>query len=484
MKIYNSLTKKKEEFVPIEKDNVKMYACGITVYDDSHIGHARASVTYDMVCCYLRFLGYKVKYVRNYTDVDDKIIARANALNMNALDYSEDRIKAAEDVFKKLGADFPDVKCKASENIENIIDFVSKLIEKGYAYPTEKGDVYYSVKKFKDYGKLSNINTEDLLNGVRKDVEEGKKDPLDFAVWKSAKPGEISWKSPWGNGRPGWHIECSCMVLHNLGETIDIHGGGKDLIFPHHENEIAQSEALTGKPLANYWMHNGLIKINGQKMSKSLGNSLTIKHALELYNPEVIRYAIVSKNYSSDIDLGESEIAIAEKHLYYFYNTINAINKFLEENTKMKEVPNEVADEIENKFKQAMDDDFNTPVAIANLFTDFKYVNNLLKNNKIEIDEKAYILNKIKNEIVRCYNVIGIFKEDANELIEDLKSKYINKLDLKVEDIEQEIINRAVAKSEKNYDVADRIRKELDEKGIILNDSKEGTTWDIKELYV
>lgn len=484
MKIYNSLTKKKEEFVPIEKDNVKMYACGITVYDDSHIGHARASVTYDMVCCYLRFLGYKVKYVRNYTDVDDKIIARANALNMNALDYSEDRIKAAEDVFKKLGADFPDVKCKASENIENIIDFVSKLIKKGYAYPTEKGDVYYSVKKFKDYGKLSNINTEDLLNGVRKDVEEGKKDPLDFAVWKSAKPGEISWKSPWGNGRPGWHIECSCMVLHNLGETIDIHGGGKDLIFPHHENEIAQSEALTGKPLANYWMHNGLIKINGQKMSKSLGNSLTIKHALELYNPEVIRYAIVSKNYSSDIDLGESEFAIAEKHLYYFYNTINAINKFLEENTKMKEVPNEVADEIENKFKQAMDDDFNTPVAIANLFTDFKYVNNLLKNNKIEIDEKAYILNKIKNEIVRCYNVIGIFKEDANELIEDLKSKYINKLDLKVEDIEQEIINRAVAKSEKNYDVADRIRKELDEKGIILNDSKEGTTWDIKELYV
>ena len=331
---------------------------------------------------------------------------------------------------------------------------------------------------------MSNINTEDLLNGVRKDVEEGKKDPLDFAVWKSAKPGEISWKSPWGNGRPGWHIECSCMVLHNLGETIDIHGGGKDLIFPHHENEIAQSEALTGKPLANYWMHNGLIKINGQKMSKSLGNSLTIKHALELYNPEVIRYAIVSKNYSSDIDLGESEFAMAEKHLYYFYNTINAINKFLEENTKMKEVPNEVADEIKNKFKQAMDDDFNTPVAIANLFTDFKYVNNLLKNNKIEIDEKAYILNKIKNEIVRCYNVIGIFKEDANELIEDLKSKYINKLDLKVEDIEQEIINRAVAKSEKNYDIADRIRKELDEKGIILNDSKEGTTWDIKELYV
>ena len=482
MKIYNSLTRKKEEFIPIEKDNVKMYACGITVYDDSHIGHARASITYDMICCYLRFLGYKVKYVRNYTDVDDKIIARANALNMNALDYSEDRIRAAEEVFEKLGADFPDIKCKASENIDNIIDFVSKLIEKGYAYPTEKGDVYYSVKKFKDYGKLSNINTDDLLNGVRKDVEEGKQDPLDFAVWKAAKPGEISWKSPWGEGRPGWHIECSCMVLHNLGETIDIHGGGKDLIFPHHENEIAQSEALTGKPLANYWIHNGLIKINGQKMSKSLGNSLTIKEALALYNPEVVRYAIVSKSYSSDIDLGESEFALAEKHLYYFYNTMNAIDRFLAQNTEMKEVANEVADGIEAKFREAMDDDFNTPVAVAELFADFKYVNNLLKDNKVPADEKAYVLNKIKSEIVRLYNIMGLFKEDVQGLIDDLKNKYINKLGLDVAEIERRIEERATAKLEKNYELADKIRSELDENGILLNDSKEGTTWDIKEL--
>ena len=474
MKIYNSLTRKKEEFIPIEKEIVKMYACGITVYDDSHIGHARASITYDMICCYLRFLGYKVKYVRNYTDVDDKIIARANALNMNALDYSEDRIQAAEEVFAKLGADFPDIKCKASENIDNIIDFVSKLIEKGYAYPTEKGDVYYSVKKFKDYGKLSNINTEDLLNGVRK---------LDFAVWKAAKPGEISWKSPWGEGRPGWHIECSCMVLHNLGETIDIHGGGKDLIFPHHENEIAQSEALTGKPLANYWIHNGLIKINGQKMSKSLGNSLTIKEALELYNPEVVRYAIVSKSYAADIDLGESEFALAEKHLYYFYNTINAIDKFLAQNIEMKAVSNEVADGIENKFREAMDDDFNTPVAVANLFADFKYVNNLLKDNKISVEEKAYILNKIKSEIIRLYNIMGLFKENVQDLINDLRNKYINKLGLNVENIEKEIADRAAAKLEKNYELADKIRSGLDEKGIILNDSKDGTSWDIKELY-
>ena len=482
MKIYNSLTRKKEEFIPIDKDNVKMYACGITVYDDSHIGHARASITYDMICCYLRFLGYKVKYVRNYTDVDDKIIARANALNMNALDYSEDRIRAAEEVFEKLGADFPDVKCKASENIDNIIDFVSKLIEKGYAYPTEKGDVYYSVKKFKDYGKLSNINTDDLLNGVRKDVEEGKRDPLDFAVWKAAKPGEISWKSPWGEGRPGWHIECSCMVLNNLGETIDIHGGGKDLIFPHHENEIAQSEALTGKPLANYWIHNGLIKINGQKMSKSLGNSLTIKEAVDLYNPEVVRYAIVSKSYSADIDLGESEFELAEKHLYYFYNTLKAINIFLNNNKDMKQVENEVADGIEAKFREAMDDDFNTPVAIADLFAVFKYVNNLLKDNKVPADEKAYILSKIKTEIIRCYNIISLFKEDVDGLLNDLKSKYINKLNLNVSDIENSISERSNAKAEKNYELADKIRNQLDEKGIVLNDSKDGTTWDIKEL--
>ncbi len=483
MKIYNSLTRRKEEFKPIEKDSVKMYACGITVYDDSHIGHARASITYDMICCYLRFLGYKVKYVRNYTDVDDKIIARANSLHMDALKYSEDRIRAAEEVFKELEVDFPDVKAKASENIDNIIEFVTKLIEKGYAYPTEKGDVYYSVRKFKEYGKLSNINTEDLLNGVRKDVEEGKQDPLDFAVWKSAKPGEISWKSPWGEGRPGWHIECSCMVLHNLGETIDIHGGGKDLIFPHHENEIAQSEALTGKPLANYWIHNGLIKINGQKMSKSLGNSLTIKQALELYNPEVIRYAIVSKSYSSDIDLGEGEFALAEKHLYYFYNTMKSINNFLAGNTGREEVENDVADKIEAKFREAMDDDFNTPVAVASLFSDFKYVNNLLKDSKITTDEKAYILEKIRNEIVRCYSVIGLFKEDINDLIYSLKKKYINKLGLNVDDINKKIEERAQAKADRNYSVADEIRSQLDSIGIIVNDSKEGTTWDIKELY-
>ena len=311
MKLYNSMTRQKEEFVPLDGKNVKMYACGITVYDECHVGHAKQAIVYDMISQYLRYRGYDVTYVRNYTDVDDKIINRANELNINALEYSADRIREVERILNLLRVIPADINPKASENIENIIHFIEGLIEKGHAYPTERGDVYYSVKSFAQYGKLSKRNTDELINGVRKDVEEGKRDPLDFALWKSAKEGEIYWPSPWGNGRPGWHIECSVMIKANLGDTIDIHGGGKDLIFPHHENEIAQSEALTGKSFVKYWSHSGLIKINGQKMSKSLGNGLTIKEALEKYNPEVIRYTMISKNYSADIDLNDKEFALS-----------------------------------------------------------------------------------------------------------------------------------------------------------------------------
>ena len=264
------MTKKKEEFVPINGNNVTMYACGVTVYDLSHIGHARQAIVYSMMADYLRYKGYNVKYVRNYTDVDDKIIKRANEYGKNALEFSKEQIEETEKDMAGLHITEADVKTKASEYIDKIIEFVERLIEKGYAYKTEKGDVYYSVRKFKEYGKLSHRNVDDMLNGVRIELEEGKKDPIDFALWKSAKPGEIYWESPWGKGRPGWHIECSVMALDTLGQTIDIHGGGRDLLFPHHENEIAQSEALTGKKFANIWSHCGLIKINGEKMSKSL----------------------------------------------------------------------------------------------------------------------------------------------------------------------------------------------------------------------
>ena len=301
MKIYNSMTRKKEEFIPLEKGKVKMYACGVTVYDLSHIGHARQAIVYSMISEYLRFRGYDVKYVRNYTDVDDKIIKRANELGKNALEFSREQIAETELDMKNLHIKDADVKTKASEYIAKIIDFIQGLIDKGFAYIADNGDVYYIVRNFKGYGKLSNIKIDELLNGVRKDVEEGKRDPLDFALWKSAKEGEIYWDSPWGKGRPGWHIECSTMAYHELGEQIDIHGGGKDLIFPHHEDEIAQSEAYHGKEFSKYWSHCGLVRINGEKMSKSLHNSLTIRDALLKYDYEVIKYVMHSKHYTSDI---------------------------------------------------------------------------------------------------------------------------------------------------------------------------------------
>ena len=479
MRIYNSLKRTKEEFVPIEEGKVKLYACGITVYNDCHIGHARQAITYDMVSQYLRYKGYDVTYARNYTDVDDKIIEKANELGMNALDYSEQKIREAEEDLAGLGVLDADIKPKASENIDNIVEFVSKLIEKGHAYPADNGDVYFSVDSFPSYGKLSNRNVDDLIDGVRKNVEEGKRDPKDFALWKSAKEGEIFWESPWGKGRPGWHIECSAMILNSLGETIDIHGGGKDLVFPHHENEIAQSEALTGKPFVNYWTHNGLIKVNGQKMSKSLGNSLTIKQVLELYNKEVIRYAMLSKHYSSDLDLNEKEFAIAEKHMYYFHNSLKSINEFLEGADLSNEIVNTDNDPaIVENFTEAMDDDFNSALALSHLFTVFKLANSLLKNKK-----DASVLKKIRDEVIDTYKILGILQEDSETFIDELKNKYLAKLELDTAKVEEQIEQRANAKAEKQYDVADGIRKELDEQGIILNDAKDKTTWDIKELY-
>ena len=353
MKIYNSMTGKKEEFISIDGNNVRMYACGVTVYDLSHIGHARQAIVYAMIADYLRFRGYNVKYVRNYTDVDDKIIKRANELGKNAIEFSKEQIEETEKDMSDLHITDADIKTKASEYIEEIIKFVETLVEKGSAYVTKDGDVYYRVRKFTEYGKLSHRNVDDLINGVRIDVEESKEDPLDFALWKSAKPGEVYWESPWGKGRPGWHIECSVMALNTLGETIDIHGGGRDLMFPHHENEIAQSEALTGKPFARYWSHCGLIKINGEKMSKSLGNSLTIRDALKMYNFEVLKYVMFSKHYGSDVDILDSDYQLAESHMYYFYNTIIKMKEFINlynGNKNGEKVEDDISNEIKEKF--------------------------------------------------------------------------------------------------------------------------------------
>ena len=409
MKIYNSMTGKKEEFVPVDGKNVKMYACGVTVYDLSHIGHARQAIVYAMITDYLRYRGYNVKYVRNYTDVDDKIIKKANELGKDALEFSKEQIAETEKDMKALHITEADEKTKASEYINQIIEFVQKLIENGYAYKTEVGDVYYRVRKFNGYGKLSHRNVDDLLNGVRKDVEDGKEDPLDFALWKSAKTGEIYWESPWGKGRPGWHIECSVMALNTLGETIDIHGGGRDLMFPHHENEIAQSEALTGKPFAKVWSHCGLIKINGEKMSKSLGNSLTIRDALKMYNYEVLKYVMLSKHYASDVDILDKDYLIAESHLYYFYNTIIKMQEFINlcnGNKDGEKLVDDISDNIEKDFIEVMDDDFNTTVAIANLYNIFKYVNNIIKSSNKNLREKtANTIANLLEEIKRVYGV-------------------------------------------------------------------------------
>lgn len=487
MKIYNTMTGKKEEFIPIDGKNVKMYACGVTVYDLSHIGHARQAIVYAMITDYLRYRGYNVKYVRNYTDVDDKIIKRANELGKNALEFSKEQIAETEKDMENLHVTNSDVTTKASEYIDEIINFVENLIKKGYAYSTPVGDVYYRVRKFDEYGKLSHRNVDELLNGVRVEIEEGKEDPIDFALWKSAKPGEIYWESPWGKGRPGWHIECSVMALNTLGETIDIHGGGRDLVFPHHENEIAQSEALTGKTFAKYWSHCGLVKINGEKMSKSLGNSLTIRDALKMYNYEVLKYVMFSKHYCSDIDILDSDYQIAEKHMYYFYNSLSNMYNFIDTyqgNDKGEKIENDIASTVREKFIEAMDDDFNTSVALANLHTVFKYVNNLMKTakegNKQQI---ANTLVSIINQIKEAYSVLGFFEQEPQKFISELQEKYLQNLNLKTEYIENEILKRAEAKKIKEFELADKIRKDLDKKGIILNDTREGTNWDIKLLY-
>lgn len=485
MKIFNSMTKKKEEFVPINGNNVTMYACGVTVYDLSHIGHARQAIVYSMMADYLRYKGYNVKYVRNYTDVDDKIIKRANEYGKNALEFSKEQIEETEKDMAGLHITEADVKTKASEYIDKIIEFVERLIEKGYAYKTEKGDVYYSVRKFKEYGKLSHRNVDDMLNGVRIELEEGKKDPIDFALWKSAKPGEIYWESPWGKGRPGWHIECSVMALDTLGQTIDIHGGGRDLLFPHHENEIAQSESLTGKKFANIWSHCGLIKINGEKMSKSLGNSLTIRDALKKYDYETIKYVMFSKHYGSDVDLSDNDYSLAENHLNYFYTSIKEMNKYIKDNlVKEYDVKDDIADSIIPKFVENMDEDFNTTASIANLYNIFKYANNIMKTSKDKTKEDiANILRKILKNVHEVYSVLGLFDQNPDEYITKLKKKYLKELDIDEENIKQEIEKRAKAKQNKDFEKADKIRNALEAKGIILKDSKEGTSWDFKSLY-
>ena len=458
MKIYNSLTRRKEEFVPIEEGKVKMYACGITVSGEAHIGHAFQAMLYDIFRKFLEKQGYKVTYARNYTDVDDKIIARSKETGIPADKYAEMMIEKIDHVMREFDVDDPTLWLKATENIGNIISFVQALIASGHAYAADNGDVYFNVDTFPAYGQLSGRDKEDALDGVRVENDDSKRHPYDFALWKAAKPGEICWDSPWGKGRPGWHIECSAMNRAAFGDQIDIHGGGRDLIFPHHENEIAQSEALTGKRFAKYWTHNGLIKVNGQKMSKSLGNSLLLEDLLKQYSNEAVKFALLSTGYRGDINITDSLFPEAEAHLRRFYELIARAEEAF---------PDEKGGEesIDKRFDEAMSDDFNTALALSDLFGYFKEVSRLLA----EHDPRA---RRIVNQIRATYSLLGLFKKDAKEYL----AAYGEKQEEVPEEVKAVAEERKAARANKDWAKSDELREKLKALGYAVKDSKDGYT--------
>ena len=463
LKIYNTLTRKKEEFQPINDGKVSMYACGITVSGEAHIGHAYQALIYDIIRKYLVASGYDVTYARNYTDVDDKIIAKSHETGIPADKYAEMMIAKIDKEMRALQVDDPDVWLKATCTMDGIMEFIGKLIDKGHAYATSEGDVYFAVESFKDYGKLSGRRLEDAFESVRIENEDNKQNPLDFALWKSAKEGEPYWESPWGKGRPGWHIECSAMNMKAFGDQIDIHGGGRDLIFPHHENEIAQTEALTGKTFAKYWIHNGLIKVNGQKMSKSLGNSLVLHDLLEKYHPETIKFALLQTNYRGDINVTDTLFPEAEKHLTGFYKIIDSVYGAF--GTEGAEIDYQG---IEASFKQAMDDDFNTAKALANLFGIFKKI-----KSKVNTGDKTAVDDVIM--LKKTYGLLGFFRAEPKVFLDKPEEKVEENAasDIPAE-VEQLVKDRAEAKANKNWALADEIRGKITALGYTVKDTKDG----------
>ena len=459
MRIYNTLSGTKEEFIPRNGNEVKMYACGITVSGEAHIGHTYQALIYDIIRKFLIKQGYKVVYARNYTDVDDKIIAKSNETGIPADAYAKMMIKKIDKVMAEMAIDEPDIWHKATETIDDIIAFTQKLIDLGHAYATKNGDVYFSVESFPSYGRLSHRNLEDALNGVRIDNDEEKKNPLDFALWKSAKEGEIYWESPWGKGRPGWHIECSAMNKKAFGDEIDIHGGGRDLIFPHHENEIAQTEALTGKQFVKYWVHNGLIKVNGQKMSKSLGNSLLMSDLLKEYSNEAIKFALLSTNYRNDINITPDLFPEAEKHLYEFYKVFVSATK------AGIEIKGEYP-EIDKKFDEALSDDFNTALALSDLFAYFKQI-------KAKINSGDKEAGAMLNQIKETYSLLGLFKYNPEEFVKSYEKTHEEPID---EHIAALLEKMQAARASKDYAKADEIRAEITSAGYAVSITKDGAT--------
>lgn len=483
MKVYNTLTGKLENFDPIDDKKVGIYACGVTVYDLCHIGHARSAVVFDVIVRYLRYEGYDVKFVRNFTDIDDKIIKRANQEGVSWREVAE---KYTEEYYRdmdRLGIMRADIEPKATDHINEMIEIVKRLIEKGYAYEVEEGEaksIYFSVERFPQYGKLSKKKIEELIHGARVEVDERKKSPLDFALWKASKPDEPWWDSPWGKGRPGWHIECTAMSLKHVGETLDIHGGGADLIFPHHENEIAQSEAYTGKPFAKYWIHNGFVTINKEKMSKSLGNVLNIRELLDKYDSEALRLFLLSSHYRSPIEFNHEYIKEAEAMLDRFYSTSMRIDELKSLNQGSVGITQELKpllDELKTKFKESMDDDFNTAKAIGILFEFIKELNRFM-DKKPSSEEEIVLLRESEAILRELGGVLNIFQRKAIEWYRDLLN--LKKIDITENQIEEFIKERTQARKEKNWQRADEIRNFLFSKGIILEDKPDKTVWKVK----
>jgi cysteinyl-tRNA synthetase len=480
LKLYNTATRMKEDFQPLEQGKVGMYVCGVTVYDLCHIGHARSAIVFDVLVRYLRSRGLEVTYVRNFTDVDDKIIDRARQKGKDPKDLAQEFIDAFYEDMGSIGVLHADIEPRATEHIAEMIEMINTLINGGYAY-IEGGDVFYSVERLGDYGKLSGRLLEEMKAGSRVAVDEKKRHPMDFVLWKSAKPGEPQWPSPWGPGRPGWHIECSVMSSFFLGPTFDIHGGGEDLLFPHHENERAQSMAATGGQFARYWIHNGFVTVESEKMSKSLGNFLTIRDALKIYHPEVLRLFLLSKHYRSPLDFSRDAVLDLQSGLIRIYRTLQRLGDSVGGLENGKGIPlfGSLSDEKKGSFLEqfihAMDDDMNTPAALAAVFDCVREINRLLDEhgNKPDGDTRAR-LESDRRDVCRAARVLGILEKAPADFFEKIASSGEA---IGVREIESLIDERAKARKEKDWAKADGLRKRLTDMGIVLEDTPRGTTW-------
>ena len=479
LKIYNSQSKQLEEFKPLDPKHVKMYVCGPTVYNFLHVGNFRGVVVFNMVRNWLESLGYKVTYALNFTDVDDKIIAKANELGMTPGDLSEKYIAEYKKDFAAIGLRPHDMNPKVTEHMDDILSMVSTLIEKKSAYEAQ-GDVLYSIESFKEYGKLSGRHTEDMLAGARVEVDEKKRNPMDFALWKAAKPGEISWPSPWGPGRPGWHIECSAMIQKIFGEQIDIHGGGMDLIFPHHENEIAQSEGCSGKHFVKYWMHNNMLNFGGQKMSKSLGNIVTMREFLEMYNAEIYKWMILSVHYRTMSDFGDAGVERAISGLARVYSALALAESYLTpEVTQADAGFVKITDEAWKKVETAMNDDFGTPEVFASLFEVVRQFNNQvrrgLKSNPAVQGKALAFVQFVK----RAGAMMSMFQEPAHDFLIRLDDMLLEKMNIKRADVDAVVAERGQARVNKDFAKSDELRNKLTAMNISVSDTPEGSFWEV-----